>query len=67
MWGQYTFWTAFNMSPELKCFTIPDSYFDNQFLEESIVWSANRRISGNKTNTYLFLKDEYEKRFSNWW
>jgi hypothetical protein len=58
-WGQYTFYKAFEINrDDLKCFTISDSYFDAQHNEKSFVWSANRRIRGNKTNTYELLKQE---------
>jgi hypothetical protein len=59
-WGQYTFYQAYMMNPGLECFTISVSYFDNKYRDESYIWSANKRIRGNKTNTYNFLKDEYE-------
>lgn len=58
-YGQYAFYQAYKMN-KLKIFVISDSYFDNQYNDLSIVWSANRRLGGNKTNTYKFLKDEYE-------
>lgn len=59
-WGQYTFYQAFLKNTELKCFNISDSFFDNKYRNESHIWSANKRIEGNKTNTYLFLRSEYE-------
>ncbi len=59
-WGQYTFWQSYIINPGLECFNISDSYFDNKYRDESHIWSANKRIKGNKTNTYNFLKDEHE-------
>lgn len=69
LWGQYTFYKAYEMS-DMKTFTITDSYFDNKYRDNSVVWSANRKLNKNKkikdkktrnkTNTYNFLKAEYE-------
>lgn len=72
LWGQYTFYQAYKMN-KLKTFVISDSYFDNRYNNKSVVWSANRKLKGNeegkktrnKTNTYEFLKAEYENNISN--
>ncbi len=64
LWGQYTFYQAYKMN-KLKTFVISDSYFDNQFNDLSVVWSANKRLGGNKSNTHKFLKDEYENNIRN--
>jgi hypothetical protein len=61
LWGQYTFYQAYGMNEDnLHCFTISDSYFDNQYNNSSVVWSANRKLNGSKTNTHDFLVGEYE-------
>ena len=66
MWGQWTFFLAHKMNEQnLNCFTISDSYFDNQYRDESCVWSANKRIRGSKSNTYEYLKDEFENNICN--
>jgi hypothetical protein len=61
-WGQYPFYQAYMKNPDLECFNISDSFFDNKYREPSHIWSANKRIKGNKTNTYLFFRSEYEKQ-----
>ena len=68
LWGQYTFYQAYKMNKDgLECYTISDSYFDNKYNNLSVIWSANMRINGSKTNTYNFLKGEYENNICDRW
>jgi len=71
-WGQYTFYHNFyDHQMELSVFSIPkELYLDDNWSEESVIWSANKRLSydfiptgsaGNKTNTYRFFENEVNK------
>jgi len=71
LYGQYTFYQAYLKNKDNFNITeLPVSYLDADWSEESIIWSANKRLSydfiptgsaGNKTNTYRFFENEVNK------
>ena len=71
LYGQYTFYQAYLKNKDNFDITeLPVSYLDSNWSEESVIWSANKRLSydfiptgsaGNKTNTYRFFENEVNK------
>lgn len=58
LWGQYSFYKAFEKNKKnLKVYNISSNYLDNNFTNDSLIWSANKRIRGSKKETYKIFKE----------